>query len=90
MPRTKKIIKSTVPSGERQRFEILLEEMRSQFRLVLEGLKTLEHRMERLEQQVNLLQSAILTSSTDLQGLRRDVRSLTERFEAHIKEHAST
>jgi len=71
-----------------------MEEMRSQFRTVIEGLTTLtgrverlEYRLERVEQKIELLQSAILATSNDMQGLRRDVRSLTERFEDHLKAH---
>ena len=95
--------KASGGSSEKERFEVLLEEMRSQFRLVLESLsgltgrveavekrmERLEHRLERVEQKMELLQSALLGHSTDVQGLRRDVRSLTERFEIHQKEHAT-
>ncbi len=82
--------------GEKERFEILLEEMRSQFKLVLESLsqltervEQLEHRVNRLEQKMDLFQSAFIGHSNDVQGLRRDVRALTERFEDHLKAHAT-
>ena len=65
MPRPKK----ASGSGEKERFEILLEEMRSQFKLVLESLSQLtervdklEHRVNRLEQKIDLFGSALLLS----------------------------
>ncbi len=92
MPRAK----SSGGSNEKERFEVLMEEMRAQFQIVIEGLtalkkqmERLEHRMEKVEQQVDLLQSALLGHSSEVSGLRRDVRGLTERFEIHQKEHAT-
>ena len=84
--------KRSQTSNEKERFEVLLEEIRSQLKLALDGITSLsermdrlEHRMERLEQNVQLLQSAVLANSTDVQGLRRDMRNLTERFEEHVR-----
>lgn len=81
--------------GEKERFEVLLEEMRSQFKLVLESLsqltervEQLEHRVNRMEQKLDLFGSALLGHSNEIQGLRRDVRALTERMEAHERLHA--
>lgn len=92
MPRAK----SSGGSSEKERFEVLLEEIRSQFKLVLESLsqltervEKLEHRVNRLEQKVDLFGSALLGHSNEVQGLRRDVRALTERFDIHQKEHAT-
>ncbi len=87
--------------SEKERFEVLMEEMRSQFRIVIEGLtaltqrverleqrmESLEQRMERLQLDVRRLESAILANTTDVMDLRRELLKFTERFEEHEKLH---
>ena len=65
------------PSGERARFEILLEEVRSQLKQVAEGHTLLDHKIDqevgRLQQGITLLEKALLTGFEDVHREFADV-----------------
>ncbi|GEM_PF-5472820 len=103
MPKPSKEPKPLKDSGEKARFEVLLEEVRAQQKLILERVNGLperldrvEFRLGRIEQDNNGFRVAIISNSTELQRLQHDVQKLqhevaklTERFEIHQKEHAT-
>lgn len=89
--------------GKKERYEVLFEEINSKMDLVLEGLKALREQVERLEFRVGRLeqlcdgfQTAIIANSNEIRRLQHDVQvlqhevaKLTERFEEHLKAHAT-
>lgn len=99
MPKPKK------PSvlSETQELRVLLEEVRSQQKLILEQVSGLPERLEgvefrlgRIEQDTSSFPRAFIENSGelrrlqhDIQKLQHDVVKLTERFEVHQKEHAT-
>ena len=68
---------------EKQYFEILLEEMRSNFRLAFEGFEIVNNRLDRLESgqanlesDVGVLKSDVGVLKSDVGELKSDVREL--------------
>lgn len=47
-------------SSEQKRFEILLEDIESKFSLILEGISSLNMRVERLEDDMTILKEAVV------------------------------
>lgn len=97
MPRPKK-------NGEKERSEVLLEEIRSQVAQLADGQSQLRGEMQQEFQRLRtemdgrfaIVEQAIKTHSQDIRQLQaavgelgRDVRSLTERFDLHQKAHAT-
>lgn len=99
MPRAK----SSGGSGEKERFEVLYEELRSQQKLILEQVSGLPERLERvefrlgrIEQDTSTFPRAFIENSNELRRLQHDVQKLqhdivklTERFDIYQKEHAT-
>ena len=89
--------------SEKERYEILFEDVNSKMDLVLEGLKdltermervehrlgTVEQRMEQMELRMDALEAAVSTHTKEIQRLQADVHVLPERFEEHLKAHAA-
>lgn len=91
------------PAGitERQRFEILWEEVQSQQKLILagiaelkEGLERVEFRVGRLEQLCDGFPTAIIANSNELRRFQHDVQVLQhevakfgESLQEHLKAH---
>lgn len=75
-------------SGETQRFEVLLEQVHADVRTVAEGhtllAKQLETTRAGLEQRLTFLEHAVLEG---FDGLRTQIRGLTERFDVHERAH---
>lgn len=102
MPKLRKPSNRSEGPGEKERFEILLKEVRSQQKLILEGITELKERVERvefrlgrLEQVCDGFQTAIIAHSNEIRRLQHDVQvlqhevaKLTERFEEYVKTHA--
>ncbi len=100
MPKPKKPISGSI---EKTHLEVILEEVRSQQKLTLEGVTELNQRVERVEFRLGRLeqqQEGNLTASIahsneirrfqhDIQVLQHEVAKLAERFEVHQKEHAT-
>lgn len=83
----------------RQRFEVLLEEMRAGLQKVAEGHSLLDRRMGRMEQKfderLGFVEQALMENSgqvhglrQQVEGLRQDVQKLTERFDTHERSRA--
>lgn len=47
-------------TSERKRFEVLLEDLESKFSLILEGISTLNERVERLEEDMRMVKDAVI------------------------------
>ena len=76
--------------GEKQRFEVLLGEMRSGSRTIAEAVTTLTGGVDQLDQSIVQLSQAIIELRLELKRHGERMDRMAERFEAHEKAHAAS
>lgn len=86
-------------SKEKERFEVLLEELKSEFRHVAERITALDAKIDReiqsfkesLEQRIGLLEKAVAEGFRSMHQqfgeVRSDIHQLRERLDAHEQAH---
>lgn len=85
---------------EKERFEVLVEELKSEFRHVAERVDASDQKFDRkiddlrssLEQRIGLVETAVTDLSRDMhkqfEQVRADIKKLDERLTVHEKAHA--
>ncbi len=93
MPRAKKQEGAT----ERQRFEVLLEEIRGDVKQLKDGHAHLDQRIEQevgqlqheMQQEFVLVKLAIKENTQAIKGMQVELTTLTQHVDEHLKAHAT-
>jgi predicted nuclease with TOPRIM domain len=69
-----------VPNGERERFEVLLESVNSNLKLVAEGHGVLNEKFDRLDRKVDGIADDVSVLKTDVSVLKKDMRIVKDHL----------
>ena len=81
----KKNLPNKSAQDESRRTNVLLEEMRSHFKLLAEGQQGILARMDRTDGRINMLDRKIDTLDRKIEELRRDVTMVLKEHEARLR-----
>ncbi|MBI3614999.1 MAG: hypothetical protein HY211_00605 [Candidatus Omnitrophica bacterium] len=95
MPRSPKRSRQPDEPSEKQRFEIILEDVQKKLQLLSEGQDQLRSEIQegfqrdefRENQRFDIVEQALKENSQDIKKLREEVRNLVGRVTAHEEAH---